>query len=277
MNKIAIVSLSALGGTALFAVSFLGFAKLNGVPLHSLPAIGGMFPPDPEAEKHADDPSVPPAAAGGNTTKEHAGATKEPADAGHPAPAPGASKHEPAPTPVPAATGTRPRETHAGIFSVLDTDGLYTQDELRALADSLRAKNRETEQRAAELDRREDLLTDRLTALDERRRTMDEFAKQLDARERELKAREAEASRDSKSGGAQDGKKLPAGDLSIFFGDGEAEVLVARLAGFTPAEVAMILVKLPPTRAKELLDALPSTRWRECAEAYARAAQTPPP
>ena len=43
MNKIAILSLSTLGGAALFAVSFLGFAKLNGVPLNELPLVGGML------------------------------------------------------------------------------------------------------------------------------------------------------------------------------------------------------------------------------------------
>ena len=37
MSKIALIALKAVGGTALFAVSFIGFAKLNGVPLSSLP------------------------------------------------------------------------------------------------------------------------------------------------------------------------------------------------------------------------------------------------
>ncbi|HUR28787.1 MAG TPA: hypothetical protein VM509_11415, partial [Planctomycetota bacterium] len=124
------------------------------------------------------------------------------------------------------------------------------------------------------LDRREGLLADRLNALDDRRRVMDDFAKQLDARERELKAREAELSRDSTSNAASGG--LPSADLSAFFTDGDAEVLVQRLTGFTAAEGAQILIRLPPLRARELLDGLPNARWREYAEAYARAAQKPP-
>ena len=52
MNKLAILSVSAAVGTALFAVSFLGFAKLNGVPMHTLPVLGGMFSAPP-AEPHA--------------------------------------------------------------------------------------------------------------------------------------------------------------------------------------------------------------------------------
>jgi hypothetical protein len=159
---------------------------------------------------------------------------------------------------------------------MLDADGLYTQDELRALAESLRQKNHEADQRGAELDRREDLLADRLTALDDRRRVLDEFAKQLDARDRELKARSAEVNRDSNSGNSADGKNLPPADMSAFFADGDVEVLVQRLAGFSVEESARILVKLPPARALELLDAMPSARWREYAEAYARAAQKPP-
>ena len=58
--------------------------------------------------------------------------------------------------------------------------------------------------------------------------------------------------------------------------EGETEVLIQRLAGFSPEESAKILIRLTPARAKELLDALPNARWREFAEAYARAAQKPP-
>lgn len=293
MNKIAVISLSVLGGSALFAVSFLGFAKLNGVALHTLPVVGGMFPPEPENSEHpAESAHVDGAPSATPSAEEHG---KEPAttlpksggaevakatpvfDPAHPnADANGLVQPEASKSAKPAAI-PHAREAHAGIFDMLDADSLYTQDELRALANSLRARNREVEQRAQELDRREDLLTDRLTALDERRRTLDEFGKQLDARERELKAGEAEGKRDAQTGSKSADENPPAGDLSIFFGEGEVEVLVKRLAGFTAVETAKILIKLPPARAKELLDALPSARWRECAEAYSRAAQTPPP
>lgn len=288
MNKIAVISLSALGGTALFAVSFLGFAKINGVPLHSLPAVGGMFPPEAGATEEDGHSSLPPADAG-NPAEAH-GTTPEVAAGTHDggqAPESPTKVFDPAhpdadshglvsQVPERPTELTRGREVHAGIFDMLDADSLYTQAELRALADSLRAKNREVEQRGAELERREDLLADRLTALEERRHTIDEFAKQLDARDRELKAREAETRRDEKIAGSGEGAKVPTGDLSAFFTDGETEVLIGRLAAFTPEEAAQILVRLTPARAKELIDALPSARWREFAEAYARAAQTAP-
>jgi hypothetical protein len=172
------------------------------------------------------------------------------------------------------------RNVQAGVFGMLDGDALYGQDELRTLADSLRAKNRTADQRLADLDRREELLQDRLTALEERRRTLEDFAKQLESREREVAAREAEAGRDDTVAEGGGLRALPAGELASFFAEGETEVLVQRLAGFTAADTAEILARLTPARAKELLDALPSARWRECAEAYAlavqKAAQPPP-
>ena len=168
MNKLTTLSLSALGGTALFAVSFLGFAKFNKVPLDTLPVVGGMFPAQPtEAPEGEDGHSTTPAGDEHATsaTPHDAVPTPPAADAQH------AGQHDAAKPNEPSV-----KEAHAGIFDLLDVDGLYTQDELRALGESLRAKNREGEQRGAELDRREELLADRLTALDERRRTMDEFA-----------------------------------------------------------------------------------------------------
>ncbi len=294
MNKIAVISLSVVGGSALFAVAFLGFAKINGVALHTLPVVGGMFPPEPENPEHGAESAhaegtpgtTPPSAEEhgkepATTTPKSGGAEVAKAtpvfDPAHPNADANGLVQPDASKPVKPAAIPHVREAHAGIFDMLDADSLYTQDELRALANSLRARNREVEQRAQELDRREDLLTDRLTALDERRRTLDEFGKQLDARERELKAGEAEGKRDAQTGAKPADGKLPAGDLSSFFDEGETEVLVKRLAGFTPEETAQILVKLSPARAKELLDAMPSARWRECAEAYSRAAQQPPP
>lgn len=274
MNKIATIALSTLGGSALFAVSFLGFAKLNNVPLDTLPVVGGLFPKLPVGEDptHAAPEHAP--VEGETKPDETAHATQ---GAEHPTTTPEAGthetaqqaevKHEPSPKPLP--------EAHAGIFDLLDVDGLYTQDELRALGESLRAKNREVEQRIAELNRREELLSDRLTALDERRSTMDAFAKQLDARERELSAREAEAPGSMGADGSAQAESKPA-DLAQFFADGEVETIAKRLVGFTPEEGAQILARLEPARAKELLEALPTASWRPFAEAYALAAPKKP-
>lgn len=266
MNKIAIISLSTLGGAALFAVSFLGFARLNGVPLNELPLVGGMFPELPE---HADQ-AQPDAAHADKPDSSHTTKPELP-EALKPTEDHAATAHPDAPDHGPAAA--KPAEAHAGIFDLIDVDGLYTQDELRALGDSLRAKNREAEQRSAELDRREELLADRLTALDERRRTLDEFAKKLDEREREIAAREAEV---KSSGGTDGGAEASPADLAEFFADGELDVLSKRLAGFTPEEAAKILSRLEPARAKELLEALPTASWRAFAEAYAGAVAKKP-
>lgn len=275
MNKIALLSVSAVGGLALFGVAFLGFAKLNGVPLHSLPGVGGMFPK--VEEDHGDTHAAAPDAAGADHTASptpaedhgqapHAGAT----DASAAETTTAGESHAPPPKPI---HDLQPEEARASVFDLLDVDGLYTQEELKTLADSLRAKNREADNRLHAIESREEMLADRLTALDERRRTLDDFAKQLDARERELSAREAEARRDGQAAGA-DG--APA-DMSGFFGDGDTEVLAQRLAGFSPEEAGAILVKLAPERARELLDALPAARWRDFAEAYARLQGAQPP
>ncbi len=273
MNKITILSVSALGATALLGVSFLGFAKLNGVPMHSLPLVGGMFPETQDAEHPKETTEAPPP-----VDEQKKPATPSAAITPD---APVGDDHAPEDAhataqKTPATPTVRQREARAGMFEMIGADGLYSQEELRTLGDSLRTKIREVDQRGEELDRREDLISDRLTSLDERRRTLDEFAKQLDLREREAKAREAELNRDQTTNGGAAANKTPAGALSAFFSEGEVEVLVTRLAGFTPDETAQILVKLQPARAKELLDALPTARWRECAEAYARAAQTVP-
>ena len=299
MNKVATISLSAIGLSALFAVAFIGFAKVNGAPLHTLPVIGSLFPE--EAGEHGtDEHGTAPETAHGETspagdphgTPESGHGTEAPHGAqpahgdehaadpaaghGETVAAAGHGGHEAPPKPDVGV-----RNVQAGVFGMLDGDALYGQDELRTLADSLRAKNRTADQRLADLDRREELLQDRLTALEERRRTLEDFAKQLESREREVAAREAEAGRDDTVAEGGGLRALPAGELASFFAEGETEVLVQRLAGFTAADTAEILARLTPARAKELLDALPSARWRECAEAYAlavqKAAQPPPP
>ncbi|HTF87815.1 MAG TPA: hypothetical protein VK843_05355 [Planctomycetota bacterium] len=269
MSKIALIALKAVGGSALFAVSFVGFAKVNGVPLNTLPVVGKLFPADAKSADHSGEhaPELSPAA--GPEDAAHGPVKIEGSDeTAKPEPA---AAHE-APNPEPNKPEEHSKVARAGIFDLLEADGLYTQDELRALAESLRAKNHEADQRGAELDRREDLLADRLNALDDRRRTLDEFAKRLDARDRELKAREAEMNLGGDGGTGKTKEAVPA-DLAAFFAEGETEVLVKRLAGFTPEESAQILIKLPPTRAKELLDGLPNASWRVFAEAYARAAK----
>lgn len=302
MNKVATISLSAFGLAALFATAFVGFAKVNGTPLHSLPVIGGMFPEEHAADGHGaapghDDPHATSAgehgpAAGPRGTDAHPDEHATQADghattpsesaAGHAAPGAGDAHaasadphaedgaHGGANATPPSA---RPRTVQAGVFAMLDGDALYGQDELRALADSLRAKNKSADQRIADVERREDLLQDRLTAMEERRRTLEDYAKQLEAREREVAAREAEAKRDDAAAAGQASRSVPPGELASFFADGEIEVLVQRLTGFTAADAAEILARLSPARAKELLDALPTARWREFAEAYAAAVQ----
>jgi hypothetical protein len=267
MNKIAILSLSALGGSLLFSVSFLGFAKLNHVPLNTLPMVGGMFPALPEDSAHGESAPATGLGVGAHAVAPVPQATAE-----------NGSTHEPAASHAdPQQIFAPVHEARAGIFEMLDVDGLYTQAELSALGESLRAKVREAEMRAAEIGRREELLADRLAALDERRRTMDEFAKQLDAREREVKAREAELGRDAdaSSPNGSAGTPTPA-SMAQFFVDGDVDVIAKRLVGFSPEEGARILARLEPGRAKELLEALPTASWRSFAEAYALAVPKKP-
>src|SRR5688500_12526414 len=145
MHKIATISLSVLGVTALFAVSFLGFAKINGVPLETLPAVGGWFGSEAPGRESAALPQ-PPAAQGPESPSSEADPSQAAASLDPVQPDPQASAAD-APAP------TRTRETRAGIFDVLGSDALYTHEELRALADSLRTKNREADQRWAEIER----------------------------------------------------------------------------------------------------------------------------
>jgi hypothetical protein len=56
--------------------------------------------------------------------------------------------------------------------------------------------------------------------------------------------------------------------MGPFFAEGDISDLAKRLVGYEAPAAAKILAKLSPERARELLDALPTAKWREYAEAY---------
>src|SRR6185503_17863909 len=116
MSKIAIIALKAVGGAALFGVSYVGFAKVNGVPLNSLPGIGRMFPEHVEPEAPAEHAPI----AVTNDAQATEAQTTPPA----------AATHESSSAPKePSRASPAPEFARASVLDLLDADSLYTQDE----------------------------------------------------------------------------------------------------------------------------------------------------
>lgn len=251
MNKVASISLAGAGGLMLFSVAYLGFAKMNHVPMHTLPVFGSLFPAPPESEGEHGKSEV--AEHGDQAPTEEHGSEPttptKPVDEGHAA----TPKHG---------------ETKADLLGVFQFEAPYSADELRELVATLERKNAELDRRMAQLASKEELVDDRLETIEERQKALDKMKAELEELQSELAARAEELDRDGEKKADEDKKSAKA--LGSLFVDGEVDALATRLVGYGPREAAKILATLEPDRAKELLDAIPQAKWREFAEAYTK-------
>lgn len=266
MNKVATMSLAGAGGLFLFSVAYIGFAKMNGVPMHTLPVFGSLFPAPPAEEgEHGEEHA--------SENGEHAaeGATGTEAADPHGEVASGAEHgSKPAPTGTHAPTkSSKSHEATADLLGAFKFDSPYTSDELRELVETLEKKNTELDRRMAELATKEELADDRLEAIEDRQKALDAMKTELEELQAELAARAEELQDETEKKTEVEQKSIKA--LGAMFEDGELDALASRLTTYGPKEAAKILVTLTPERAKELLDALPQAKWREFAEAYTKA------
>jgi len=232
MNRLLEILAMALGGCSLFAVCFLGFASMAGVPMHEVAVVGRFFP----------EPEAPPA--------EHAVVESSPADQGPP-------------------TDQEVLATSLGALGAWSLTPPFTAQELKGLADELKLKRLQLEQgirdqneRAKELDARESMLMEQFQALEDLRARLEAFEQELLVRSEEVARGEAAAS-------VQEDRKWK--NLADLFGGLDAEEAGRRLTAYPPAEATKILLRLEEDLALEVLNTLTGDRYLEYAEAWAAA------
>ena len=237
MNRFVEIAAMALGGLSLFAVCFLGFAAMAGVPLHEVAVIGGMFPP----------PEVAP---------EHVVSVED------------------EPEPISFESNADAYASSLGSLSAWSLAPPFTADELKGLVDELKLKRvelehelRQVEQRTAELDGREEALAEQFTALDELRA-------RLEAYETELSLRAEEIARDEAVEASRSDRVFE--KLAALLAGQEADEAGRRLTAYSPDEATKILLHLDEKRALEILNTFEGDRYLEYAQAWAEAAGARP-
>jgi flagellar motility protein MotE (MotC chaperone) len=232
MNRLLEILAMALGGCSLFAVCFLGFASMAGVPMHEVAVIGRFFPEPPAPPEERATLEVEPAQ----------GAPLEDQDV------------------LSASLGA------LGAWSLTPP---FTAQELKGLADELKLKRLQLEQgirdqneRRQELDAREAMLLEQFKALEDLRARLEAF-------EQELLLRSEEVARDEAAVGEQDDRKWK--KLADLFGGLDSEEAGKKLIAYPPAEATKILLRLDQDQALEILNTLTGDRYLEYAEAWAAA------
>lgn len=157
MTKLIETAAMVLGGLSLFAVSFVAFTVVSGVPLDDVAILGKLLP---EPEEHAPAPE------------------------------------EPTKTPERQRSNTAVVEASIGSIGAWSLPSPFTQSELRELAEELKAKLREIDLREAELDQRQKDVDAQLEVVAERFRALEEMRSDLEAFKAELLLREQEVLRD---------------------------------------------------------------------------------
>lgn len=254
MNKVAKMSLAGAGALFLFSVAYVGFASMNGVPMHTLPVFGSLFPAPPSSE-HAQD-AHGAAASADVPEADHGEVARETGQTDGGASETGESH------------ARSSRATQADLLGAFQFDSPYEADELRDLVATLERKNAELDRRLAELATKEELVDDRLEAIEDRQKALDTMKAELEELQAELAARAEELQEGAEQKADVERRSVQA--LGALFEDGEVDALASRLVSYGPKEAAKILATLTPDRAKELLDALPQPKWREFAEAYTK-------
>ena len=232
------IALLGTGGVALFSLCFVGFTALSGVPLSQVPLVSKVVPADGPPTGVIDAADLP---------------------AGEISPGPNVERAPVAPEQVVQA--------NLGVLGAFAVAAPFDRRELERLSDELKARDGDLGRREHELDLRERAVEDQLALLQERFDSLAALRAQLDQQAAELERRAAEVERDEEFA-AQSGE-LRYAALARLFAEGEVEDAVTRLLRFDAAEAARILAKLEPTRADELLKAVPDAQFLDYAEAYA--------
>jgi flagellar motility protein MotE (MotC chaperone) len=156
-----------------------------------------------------------------------------------------------------------------GLLDVFRVESPIDAEELAALAATLKSRLAALDARAAELDREEERLAERAELLEEQMSTIHALRTELERWQTELEQRQAALRGDEAVEAERDAASWA--KLSKLFEKGDASSLAAKLAGYSPDEAARVLVGLKPDRARELLEKLGGTSWKDYWDAYRRA------
>lgn len=160
----------------------------------------------------------------------------------------------------------RVRSAGVGVLDVFRIDSPYSTAELDRLVKDVKRKRSELDDRLRETEEREQQLDQRASFLDDQYTTLQELRSGLETWETELDQRQAEVERDEAARNQREDQSWTR--LSRLFEKGDASDQASRLQAYDPEEAALILSKLKPVRAQELLEAMPEGDWQAYAEAY---------
>ena len=229
MNKIITYAGMAFFALLLFGGAFVGFAKMSGAPMHSLPLVGGLF-----AEEATEDDSAPVAENGDRQLAKRS--VQEEISVG------------------------------ASVLGAFVLPAPYTADQLKDLEMQLKSKLREVQLdldrlrlRNNALDEREMALQDRWSELQDLRNTLERFEGDLNQRSSEIERDEA----------ARSEKEIAAlQNLAKVFEEGDAADLIDKLTAYGEMEAAKLLVQMGVDRAAELLRAMDPETSTKFSRAY---------
>ena len=230
MNKNAKIALISAGGAGGFAAAYVLFALMMGASPHAIPVVGALFPAP--AEK-GDEP---------------------------------ARKAPPVASETASEARTERRAASAGLMDVFQIQSPYSSTELETLAAELKRKNTDLDTRLAEVERREKETSARAEQLDEHYAELQRLQQALEEREKALANRESSVAETDRARFEREQQGWAR--LGKLFSDGDATELGTRLAEYAPGDAARILHTLKPARAKELLENVGASKWREYADAY---------
>lgn len=248
MVKPVETALLAAAGLTLFGLCYVGFAAIGGVPLHTLPMVGAMFPApppveDPVAELVADEAQAPPDA-----------------DLLYP--------DRPSPHQAKELIGAS-----LGVIGSFAVHAPFDRDELESLVKELEQREVALGQRLRTLEDREAVVEEQLLSLQERSSDLDRLRAEIDAQSAALEAQtqalaEQRAAFERAQALAGESEQERLQRKAALFAEGEAEVAAQRLLPLGPEEGGKILRLLEPARAREILDALSGDDWSRFVDAY---------
>jgi flagellar motility protein MotE (MotC chaperone) len=235
-------TLLVLGGTGLFAGSFLGFSLASGHSFKDLPLL----------HKFSNEPA-PPLVIPPHTEESE----PTPSD-----------DHVEAPK-----TAAQPAKASAtsSVLGAFVLPAPFSGDELSDMQSRLAARIAEAEASLAAAKTKERNLDERERALMGRETELQALKVDLDTRSRELAMREMELKRDGEAATALEQKSWT--EVARFFQEGEPEDLAKKLASFDPDNGARILRQLDDERAIAIVNALPPDKYTKFLDAYRKSAR----
>ncbi len=239
MNKLLKILAYGLGGVGLLIASFLVFASLGGVPLSTLPLVGGIFPMPPEKEAAPPEPA---------TVEAQIDEDRRPAE-------------------QVLDTTTSPLYT----FTISDP---WSATQLESLEQSLEAQMAKLMERERDLIERERDMDERARQYDRLFTELEELRSNLLDQSDEASALRAEEERAAQAAEMQRLEGLKR--IVSLYADGDAKQIGRQLLdAHDSREAGEILSMLDPERAAELVSAIHKTadpqEYRAITEAYSRA------